>query len=100
MVIWIIVALLCLGIIFTSALTWLTVITGFLGGGLYYIRSPQTGQLMGLVPQGADWRILAGFAAYAGAGGLGNCTVANWACDKGMRIGRSVGCIPSVCGSH
>src|SRR5581483_11176785 len=34
MVIWIIGALVILGLLFTSAQTWLTVITGFLGGGL------------------------------------------------------------------
>jgi hypothetical protein len=27
--------------------TWLTVLTGFLGGGLFHIRDPQTGNLMG-----------------------------------------------------
>jgi uncharacterized protein YhhL (DUF1145 family) len=98
MVIWIIVALLFLGIFFTSGATWLTVISGFLGGGLYYIRSPQTGQLMGLIPSGADWLILAGFAAYAGAGGLGNCTVTNWVRDKGMGMGDKVGYIPAAVG--
>jgi hypothetical protein len=98
MVAWIIVALLFLGLFFTSLQTWLTVGTGFLGGGLYFIRSPQTGQLMGLLPQGADWFILAGFAAYAGAGGLGNCTITNWVRDKGMGMGKLVGFIPAVVG--
>ncbi len=100
MVIWIILALLFLGIFFTSLNTWLTVITGFLAGGLYYIRSPQTGELMGLLPRGADWFILAGFAAYAGAGGLGNCTVTNWVRDKGMGMGQLVGYIPAVVGGR
>jgi hypothetical protein len=100
MVIWIIAALLLLGVLFTSAQTWLTVITGFLAGGLYYIRNPQTGELMGLIPQGADWLILAGFAAYAGAGGLGNCTVTNWVRDKGMGMGSQVGYIPAAVGGR
>jgi hypothetical protein len=100
MVIWIIAALLILGLFFTSLNAWITVITGFLGGGLYYIRSPQTGELMGLIPQGADWLILAGFAAYAGAGGLGNCTVTNYVRDKGMGMGAQVGYIPAVVGGH
>ena len=98
MVIWIIAALLFLGLFFTSLSTWITVITGFLGGGLYYIRSPQTGELMGLIPSGADWLILAGFAAYAGAGGLGNCTITNWVRDKGMGMGSQVGYIPAAVG--
>src|SRR5205823_2216058 len=78
MVAWIIAALLFLGLFFTSLHAWLTVVTGFLGGGAYFIRDPKTSELMGLLPKGADWFILAGFAAYAGAGGLGNCTVTNW----------------------
>jgi hypothetical protein len=100
MVVWIIVALVLLGVLFTSFSTWITVISGFLGGGLYYIRSPQTGQLMGLIPQGADWLIVAGFAAYAGAGGLGNCTVTNWVRDKGMGMGSQVGYIPAMVGGR
>lgn len=100
MVVWILAALLALAVFFTSASTWLTVISGFLGGGLYFIRSPQTGELMGLVPQGADWLIVAGFAAYAGAGGLGNCTVTNWVRDKGMGMGSQVGYIPAAVGGR
>jgi hypothetical protein len=100
MVIWIIVALLALGLFFTSFQTWVTVITGFLAGGLYYIRDPQTGELMGLIPKGADWLILAGFAAYAGAGGIGNCTVTNWVRDKGMGMGSQVGYIPAAVGGR
>src|SRR5205823_4697314 len=67
---------------------------------LFYIRNPQTGELAGLIPSGADWLILAGFAAYAGAGGLGNCTVTNWVRDKGMGMGSQVGYIPAVVGGH
>lgn len=100
MTVWIILALLFLGLFFTNFQTWMTVITGFLGGGLYYIRSPQSGELMGLIPSGADWLILAGFAAYAGAGGLGNCTVTNWTRDKGLGMGSKVGYIPAVVGGH
>src|SRR5439155_1090668 len=77
---------------------WVTVVTGFVGGGLFFIRDPQTGSLMGLLPKGADWFILAGFAAYAGAGGLANCTVSNWVRDKGMGMAATVGYIPAVVG--
>jgi hypothetical protein len=100
MVIWIVAALVLLGLFFTSLGTWVTVFTGFLAGGLYYIRDPNSGQLMGLIPQGADWFILAGFAAYAGAGGLGNCTISNWVRDKGMGMGSLVGYIPAIVGGH
>ncbi len=100
MVIWILAFLAFVALVFVSPSTWLTVLTGFLGGGLYYIRSPQTGELMGLIPSGADWFIVAGFAAYAGAGGLGNLTVTNWVRDKGLGMGATVGYIPAVVGGH
>lgn len=100
MVIWILAFLIFVALFFVSGSTWLTVLTGFLGGGLYFIRSPQTGELMGLVPAGADWFILAGFAAYAGAGGLGNLTVTNWVRDKGLGMAATVGYIPAVIGGH
>ncbi len=98
MVIWIIASLLFLAVVFVSPTTWLTVIAGFLGGGVYYIRGPQTGELVGLIPAGADWFALAGFAAYAGAGGLGNLSITNWVRDKGMGMGATVGYIPSLVG--
>src|SRR5581483_7715221 len=75
-------------------------IAGFLGGGAYYIRNPHSGELMGLMPSGADLLMVAGFAAYAGAGGLGNLTVTNWVRDKGMGMAAEVGYIPAVVGGH
>src|SRR5262249_42122941 len=70
MVIWIIVALLFLGIFFTSFSTWATVVTGFLGGGAYFIRDPKTGGLMGLLPSGAGLVLRAGLGRCARARGL------------------------------
>src|SRR6266545_2982585 len=98
MVAWIVLALVILGVFFTSLSSWITVLTGFVGGGLFYIRNPQSGELMGLIPKGADWFILAGFAAYAGAGGLGNLTITNWVRDKGMGMAKLSGYIPAVVG--
>ncbi len=100
MVIWILGFLIIICVGFVSWKTWVTVITGFLGGGAYYIRSPSTGELMGLLPKGADLLMLAGFAAYAGSGGLGNLTVTNWVRDTGMGMGAKVGFIPAVVGGH
>jgi hypothetical protein len=40
---------------------------------------------MGLLPKGADSFILAGFAAYAGAGGPGTCTDILWTSNSGVR---------------
>jgi hypothetical protein len=46
--------------------TWATVFLGFLGGGASYIRSPQTGELLGLIPQGADWLVIGGLRPMPG----------------------------------
>jgi hypothetical protein len=100
MVAWIIGALVVLAVFFVGFNSWLTVITGFVGGGLFYIRNPQTGDLMGLIPKGADWFILGGFAAYAGAGGLSNMTITNWVRDKGMGMAAVVGYIPAIVGGR
>lgn len=100
MVIWILGFLLIICVAFVSFQTWATVISGFLGGGLYYIRNPSSGELMGLLPSGADFLILAGFAAYAGSGGLANLTVTNWVRDKGMGMAAHVGYIPAVVGGR
>jgi Mn2+/Fe2+ NRAMP family transporter len=100
MVVWILGFLIFICVAFVGFQTWKTVIAGFLGGGAYYIRNPSSGELMGLMPRGADLLMLAGFAAYAGSGGLGNLTVTNWVRDKGMGMGAKVGYIPAVVGGH
>lgn len=45
-----------------------------------------------------DWAVLAGFAAIAGAGGLTNAQLSNYARDKGWGMGDRVGAIPSAIG--
>jgi len=57
------------------------------------------GQLM--IPADLKWKDLAaiaGFAAFAGAGGLGNATFSNYAREKGWGMGALVGAIPSAVG--
>jgi hypothetical protein len=46
----------------------------------------------------SDWATIAGFAAFAGAGGLSNATFSNYAREKGWGMGAHVGCIPSAVG--
>ncbi|MFN3650741.1 MAG: Nramp family divalent metal transporter [Armatimonadota bacterium] len=46
----------------------------------------------------SDWTTIAGFAAFAGAGGLSNATFSNYAREKGWGMGAHVGCIPSAVG--
>jgi Mn2+/Fe2+ NRAMP family transporter len=45
-----------------------------------------------------DWATIAGFAAFAGAGGLSNATFSNYAREKGWGMGSLVGSIPSAIG--
>ena len=52
----------------------------------------------GYLPRGADWVLLGAFAAYSGAGGMGNCFISNWMRDKGYGMGSTVGFIPSAVG--
>jgi hypothetical protein len=51
-----------------------------------------------LMPAGADWFLIGAFAAYSGAGGVINISLANWARDKGYGMGGTVGYIPTVAG--
>jgi Mn2+/Fe2+ NRAMP family transporter len=58
---------------------------------LRYLR--QHGQLPEL-----DWALVAAFASIAGAGGLTNVMLSNYARDKGYGMGARVGAIPSAVG--
>ena len=47
-----------------------------------------------------DWAMLAVFCAFAGAGGLTNALLSNYARDKGWGMGGHVGAIPSALGGR
>jgi hypothetical protein len=83
-VLWIAIFLLAFNLIFVPARTWWEVFQGFFK--------------FGLVPQGVDWFLLGAFAAYSGAGGIGNIYTASWIRDKGFGMGSIVGAIPSAFG--
>jgi len=85
-VIWIAVLLLVFTVIFVPAGTWWKTFTGLFQFGYF--------------PKGADWVLLGGFAAYSGAGGLGNVWTASWIRDKGFGMGSLVGAIPSAVGGR
>jgi hypothetical protein len=73
--------------------TWAILLRGFLW--------PFNDQWGLAIPEGlklTDWALIAGFAAYAGAGGLSNATFSNYARDKGWGMGAKVGAIPSAVG--
>jgi hypothetical protein len=81
-VLWIFLFLVLFNILFVPAGTWWKVFKGLFA--------------FGVIPQGADWVLLGSFAAYAGAGGLGNVWTQSWMRDKGYGMGSIVGAIPSA----
>lgn len=88
MVAWILGYLLFVDVFMTSSQSWSLVFSGFLNFG--YFPSDET----------LDWALVAGFAAYAGLGGLGNAGTSNYIRDKGWGMGALVGAIPSAVGGQ
>ncbi len=78
--------LIFVGIFFVTPDTWGRVFAGFV--------------TFGALPEGADWLLLGGFAAYAGAGGVINGAISNWFRDKGFGMGAAVGFIPALIGGR
>src|SRR5690606_24735032 len=62
---------LALALMLVAPATWLAVATGFVG------FDPRAGRFE-FLPSGADFFLLGAFAAYSGAGGVGNITLSNW----------------------
>lgn len=91
MVIWIISYLVIVDLILVSPKVWWTVIKGFFSFGA--LPSEARGGNF-------DWLLLGAFAAYAGAGGLGNITISNYVRDKGWGMSSLVGAIPSIIGGQ
>jgi Mn2+/Fe2+ NRAMP family transporter len=91
MVLLIIVGFGALAVLFVPANIWANAVTGFVG----FDRRSNSLQL---IPAGVDFFLLSAFAAYAGAGGVINLTLSNWARDKGYGMSRTVGYIPAAVG--
>jgi hypothetical protein len=95
---WILVAAIFAGFglltaLFVPASTWLAALLGFVGFDL------KNGSFQ-LIPHGADFFLLAAFAAYTGGGGVINLTLSNWARDKGYGMSSTVGYIPAAVGGR
>lgn len=86
MVVWIFSYLLFIDVWMASWRSWRLVLSGFVNFGYF----PSGGAL--------DWSLIAGFAAFAGTGGLGNAAISNYIRDKGWGMGSLVGAIPSAVG--
>jgi hypothetical protein len=80
-----------LALFFVPGSTWSAALAGFVG---YDAR----GGSFQFIPPGADFFLLGAFAAYAGAGGVINLTLSNWARDKGYGMSGAVGYIPAAVG--
>jgi hypothetical protein len=95
---WVLVSAILLGLVVlcvavAPAANWIGAVAGFVGydwkqGGFAFL------------PSGADWFLLGAFAAYSGAGGVGNLTLSNWTRDKGFGMGGVVGYIPAAIGGR
>lgn len=86
-------ALAGLCLVFARPFDWAAAAVGFLGfdlasGGFRF------------VPHGADFFLVAAFAAFSGCGGVTNITLSNWARDKGYGMGGVVGYIPTLVGGQ
>jgi hypothetical protein len=95
---WILVAAIFSGfglltVLFVPASTWKAAVVGFSGFDL------QTASFQ-FIPAGADFFLLAAFAAYTGGGGVINLTLSNWARDKGYGMSSIVGYIPAAVGGR
>jgi hypothetical protein len=88
MVVWILGYLIFVDVTMASWRSWDLVIRGFFNFGYF-----PSGEAL-------DWTLVAGFAAYAGLGGLGNAATSNYVRDKGWGMGSLVGAIPSAVGGH
>jgi len=89
----ILLTLVALCLAFATPRDWVAALVGFAGFDLAAGR-------FRLLPEGADWFLLAAFAAFSGCGGVTNITIANWARDKGYGMGAVVGYIPTLVGGR
>lgn len=91
-VIWVLGFLLFVDIFLVGPDIWARILQGF------FFPFNANGLMIPNNLQLSDWATIAGFAAFAGAGGLSNATFGNYAREKGWGMGAHVGCIPSAVG--
>lgn len=91
-VIWVLAFLLFVDVLLVSPENWGRLFRGF------FFPFDQNGLMLPKDLKIEDFATIAGFAAFAGAGGLSNATVSNYAREKGWGMGAHVGCIPSAVG--
>lgn len=87
---WVLVFLVLAGLFLVPSTAWVAVATGFVAP---LLGSPP-------LPGDVDWVLLAGFAAYSGAGGTLNATLTYWLRDKGFGMSGTVASIPALIGGQ
>ena len=87
---WILVFLVLTGLFLVPSTAWVAVAAGFVAP---LMGSPP-------LPAGVDWFLLAGLAAYSGAGGTLNATLTYWLRDKGFGMSGTVASIPALIGGQ
>lgn len=96
MMAWILLLLGALGVLFVPRALWTTLAWSFAGRPLWEPFWLPTAAL----DRGFDWALLAGFAAYSGAGGTINAMFTYWLRDKGFGMAGTVGVQPTPVGSQ
>jgi len=91
-VVWVLGFLLFVDVFLVGPAVWEKILKGF------FLPFDANGFIMPANLKLTDWATIAGFAAFAGAGGLSNATFSNYAREKGWGMGAHVGCIPSAVG--
>ncbi len=95
MVVFVLGFLVVMCVLFVKPAIWGQALVGHLGLG-----STPEGFRFELIPKGADFVLLAGFAGFAANGGIGNVMTSNWIRDKGYGMGSVVGYISTAIGGR
>jgi hypothetical protein len=86
-------AFLVLAVLVVPGRTWQATALGFVGFDV-------TTRTFAFLPEGVDFFLLGALAAFAGAGGVANLTLGNWARDKGYGMSKHAGYIPAAVASE
>ena len=96
MLAWMLLLLGGLGALFVPRAVWTTLAWSFAGRPIWEPTWPPAPAVQG----GLDWPLVAGFAAYSGAGGTVNAMLTYWLRDKGFGMAGPVGVQPTPVGSQ
>ena len=96
MMAWMLLLLGALGVLFVPKAVWVTLAWSFAGRPLWepsWLPAPTLDRTL-------DWALVAGFAAYSGAGGTINAMITYWLRDKGFGMAGTVGVQPTHVGNQ